>query len=234
MALKRKISKASYEELTDVNKALYISDGDSYILDLDDDDTSALKRAKDRLSQEAKDAKKRADDLQAQLDELSGNDAKKRGDIAALEKAWADKLSKEIGERDTKLSTREKYIAKLLVDNVASRLANEISSAPDLLLPHIKARLRANMDGENPITEILDGQGNLTKMSLDDLTKEIRGDSRYAPVIIATKASGSTSASGQTVPIPKDSSGSSEKVDLGKLSAKELGARYMSKTANSQ
>jgi len=233
MALKRKIPKSSYDALTDVNKALYVSDGDNYILDLEDDDTAALKRAKDRLSQEAKEAKKRADDLQAQLDELSGNDAKKRGDIAALEKAWSDKHTKEIGERDTKLSAREKYIAGLLVDNVANQIASEISTAPDLILPHIKARLRANLEGDTPVTEILDSAGNISKLSLADLKKEIIGDKRYAPVIIATKASGSTSSGGQTVPVKTGNSGSSEKVDLGKLSAKELGAMFMPKDTNS-
>lgn len=230
MALKRKIDKDAYDALSAVNQALYIESNGKYILDLEDDDsTGALKRAKERAAQEAKDAKERADALQAQLDELTGNDAKKRGDIAALEKAWGEKLAKEVGDRDTKLSTRDKYIAKLLVDNVASQIASEISSAPELMLPHIKARLRANLEGDEPVTEILGADGSISKSTLADLKKELALDKRFAPVIIATKASGSTGA--QTV--STKTSGSSEKVDLGKLSAKELGEMFAPKSSNS-
>jgi hypothetical protein len=226
MALKRKIDADTYNALSEVNKALYIESSGKYILDLEDDDaTGALKRAKERSAQEAKEAKAKAEELQAQIDELTGNDAKKRGDVAALEKAWQDKLSKELGARDTKLNARDAYISSLLVDNVAKQIANRISNAPDLLLPHIKSRLKANLEGEMPVTEILDSTGALSKMTLAELEADIIGDKRYAPVIIATKASGSTGA--QTIVAAP--SGSSGKVDLNKLTPKEIGALFAPK-----
>ena len=50
MALKRKITKADYDKLAADLKTEYVADGDdNYRLDLDgEEDTGALKRAKDR------------------------------------------------------------------------------------------------------------------------------------------------------------------------------------------
>ena len=52
MALKKKLTKAEYEKLSEHIKAEYIEDGDGFRLDIDgDEDTGALKRAKDREAQ---------------------------------------------------------------------------------------------------------------------------------------------------------------------------------------
>ena len=62
MALKRKITKADYDKLAADLKTEYVADGDdNYRLDLDgEEDTGALKRAKDRETQLRKDAEKKA------------------------------------------------------------------------------------------------------------------------------------------------------------------------------
>jgi hypothetical protein len=227
MALKKKLTTEAYAALSDTHKLLYKNINDEYLLDIEgDEDVGALKRAKDRLKVEAKEAKERAALLEAKLADIDGNNARKTGDIAALEKAWTDKHTKELGERDAKLSARDKYLAKLLIDGIADNIAREVSIAPELMLPHIKARLSANLDGDEPTTVVLDSTGALSKATIADLKKEIMGDKRFASVLIGSKASGSTSATGPTVTTQTTSSGSSEKVDLGKLSAKELGMRF--------
>ena len=93
MALKRKITKADYDKLAADIKTEYVADGDdNYRLDLDgEEDTGALKRAKDRETQLRTDAEKKAAELAAQLDSLTDSDAKKRGDIEALEKSLKEK-----------------------------------------------------------------------------------------------------------------------------------------------
>jgi hypothetical protein len=233
MALKKKLTADAYAALNDNIKLLYTANSEGYLLDIEgEEDVGALKRAKDRLKVEAKEAKERAALLEAKLAEIDGNTARKTGDIAALEKAWQDKHTKELGERDIKLSDRDKYLARLLVDGIANSIAREVSIAPDLMLPHIKARLSANFDSDEPTTVVLDSTGALSKATIDDLKKEIMSDKRFASVLIGSKASGSTSATGTTV-TTQTTSGSSEKVDLGKLSAKELGMRFRPDT-NSQ
>ncbi|WEM33660.1 hypothetical protein PSAKC1_00019 [Pseudomonas phage PSA-KC1] len=61
MALKKKLTKEEHAKLSDALKAEYIEDGDGFRLDVDgDEDTGALKRAKDREAQLRKDAEKEA------------------------------------------------------------------------------------------------------------------------------------------------------------------------------
>jgi hypothetical protein len=227
MSLKKKLDKATYDALSTEIKSFYSEKDGSYHLDIDDDDdnNAALKRAKDREKQARKEAEEKLKKLQGQFDELMGNDAKKRGDIAALEKAWNDKLTKEVTEREAKIVKSNKYIERLLVDNVATTLAAKISIAPDLLLPHIRARLKADLESDEPTTVVLDEKGTPTKFTLTDLEKEISGDKRFASVIIGSKASGSSNppSGGKTT---LHGSSDSKPVDLRKLSAKELGARY--------
>ena len=59
MALKKKLTKEEHSKLSDHLKAEYIEDGDGdgFRLDIDgDEDTGALKRAKDREAQLRRDA----------------------------------------------------------------------------------------------------------------------------------------------------------------------------------
>ena len=64
MALKKKITKEAFEKLPDVLKSEYVANGDDYVLDVDgEEDTGALKRAKDR-------EKQRADELATQIKDL--------------------------------------------------------------------------------------------------------------------------------------------------------------------
>ena len=87
MALKRKIDKAAFDKLSKDIQAEYVEKDGEYVLDVDggDDDTGALRRAKDRAVQERKDAEKRAREAEEKLAELDDNDARKKGDIEKLE-----------------------------------------------------------------------------------------------------------------------------------------------------
>ena len=86
MALKKKLTKAEYEKLSEHIKAEYIEDGDGFRLDIDgDEDTGALKRAKDREAQLRRDAEAKLREAQEELDRINGDDARKKGDIATLE-----------------------------------------------------------------------------------------------------------------------------------------------------
>jgi len=73
MALKKKLTAADYKKLAKDLKAHYKvneDDEDEYLLDTEDDGEEggdALRRARDREKQKAKDAKKRADALEAKL-----------------------------------------------------------------------------------------------------------------------------------------------------------------------
>lgn len=192
MALKRNITKAEYEAMSAEIKAEYVADGDSFKLDLagETDDTGALKRAKDREAQLRRDAEERAKDAEDRLAELDQNDAKKRGDIETLEKSWQKRMDDQAAADKAKIDRYEANLRATLIDGVANKLASEISTSPSLLLPHIKARLQADLDGDAPATKVLDRDGKPSAMTVADLSKEFVDNKDFAAIIRATKASG--------------------------------------------
>lgn len=191
MALKLKISKADFGKLPADIQAEYVAEGDTYKLDVDGiEDTGALKRAKDRESQARRDAEARANELQSELDAL-GMDPKKKADIATLERSWGEKLEQQKAADKAKIDKHETYIKSLLVDGAAEKLAREISTSPALIIPHIKARLQADLTGDTPATRILDKDGKANPaLKLEDLQKELVANPDFKAIIIASKASG--------------------------------------------
>lgn len=194
MALKRKLTKEAFDKLSADIKAEYVEKDGEYVLDLDGDDggedVGALRRAKDREVQARKEAERKARDAEAKLAEIDGNDARKRGDIEALEKSWKEKYDKDTGELKAKLDTKDGFIKTSLVDNVAHQIASEISTSPALILPHIKARLTADFDGDTPATKVLGADGKPSALSVDELKKEFVDNKDFASIIRASKASG--------------------------------------------
>lgn len=191
MALKKKLSKAEYEKLSDAIKAEYIEDGDGFRLDIDgDEDTGALKRAKDREAQLRRDAEAKLREAQEELDRINGDDARKKGDIATLEKSWQKKLEDQKAEYEGKVSKLTSHTTKTLVDNVATQIASKISNAPALLLPHIKSRLQADFEGDAPVTRVLDKDGKPSAMTVEELAAEFVANKDFSAIITASKASG--------------------------------------------
>lgn len=196
MALKKKLTRAEYDALSEHLKAEYVEDGEGFRLDLEgDEDTGALKRAKDREKELRQQAEKALRDAQEQLDRISGDDARKKGDIQTLEKSWQKKIEEQAAIYEAKLSKLTKHTTQSLVDNVASQIATKISNAPALLLPHIKQRLAADFDGEMPVTRVLDKDGKPSAATVEELTAEFVANKDFSAIMIASKASGGASKS---------------------------------------
>jgi len=191
MALKKKLTKEEHAKLSDHIKAEYIEDGDGFRLDIDgDEDTGALKRAKDREAQLRREAETKLREAQEQLDALGNDDARKKGDIQTLEKSWQKKLEDQKADYEGKLGKLTTHTKTQLVDNVAQQIASKISNAPALLLPHIKARLAADFEGDAPITRILDKDGKPSAMTVEELSAEFVANKDFSAIITASKASG--------------------------------------------
>lgn len=204
MALKAKISKAEHDKLPDALKSEYKADGDNFVLDVEGaEDPAELRRARDRekeaarvAREEADAAKKRAEEAEAKLADGEQTDARKKGDIAALEKSWkdkADKIEKDGKEAADKLRGQ---MRNLLVRDKARELAEAISTAPELILPHIESRLSAEFEGDMPTTRVLDVDGKPSAASVDDLRKELVATPKFAAIIKASSASGGGAGNG--------------------------------------
>lgn len=200
MALKKNITKEQYAKLKDGVKEEYREEGDGYTLDVEGiEDNGALKRAKDRIAQELLDAKKERDEAQNRLEELEGNDALKNKDVEKLQKQWLKQKTDmeaahktELEARDQKIAKFEGYTKKQLIDNVALELATQLNpKSPKVLLPHIKERLQADLDGDSPVTKILDSSGKVSNLTIDQLKAEFVANKDFAGIIIGSQASGS-------------------------------------------
>lgn len=194
MSLKRKITKAEYDKLHDAIKVEYKVEGEEFVLDAEGfEDTGALKRAKDREKELRTEAETALATANGELKIL--RDAK--GDIVLLEKSWKQKLT-EAQETHAKEVTRlNNFLNKSLVDSVAQKIATDVAGDnADILVPHVKTRLSANLEGDQALTRVLDKDGKPSAMSTDELTKEFRENKRFAPIVLQSKASGGGAAGG--------------------------------------
>ena len=197
MALKAKIDKATYDALPDAVKAEYKPDGEGFKLDLDDTEIAAeMRRARDREKQRADDAEAARVEAERKLSEVEGNDARKRGDLDSIERSWKDKLTKAETDAKGREDKLKSQLSTLLVTDKAREIAQEISTAPAVLLPHIVAKLTADLEGETPTTRVLGDDGKPTALTLDDLKKSFVDSKDFAPIIIGSKATGSGGAGG--------------------------------------
>lgn len=198
--MKFRLTKEQFEALNDEQKKEYVADGEGFKLNLEDiadpEDNSALKRAKDREKQRADEAEAERKKLQDKLDAVSNDDARKRGDIEALEKSWKQKETDAKAAGDAAVNAFKGKMEKLLVNDVAMQIAVELTKTVKLILPHIKARLKAEFDGEDAITRVLDADGKPSALSIEDLKKEFRANPDFADIIIGSKASGSGARGG--------------------------------------
>lgn len=160
------------------------------------EDTGALKRAKDHEKTHRQTAETSLGEaeaanvtLQETIDEMRRGNIPK-GDVDALEASWKEKLATANTTNATAMGVLQTSLNELLVDNVASHMASEISTAPDLLIPHITKRLQAdNVDGK-AITRVLGTDGKPSAITIEELQKEFVANDKFAAIIVGSKASG--------------------------------------------
>lgn len=208
MRLKTKINKEEFDALSDPLKELYKEQNGSYLLDTDE--AEELRTANARAREERDEAKRKADEIKARLDALEAEraeeaerrrqeeqeNARKNKDVDAIEASWQAKLDEAKRKSEEAEARLRDQLQTLLVDNKAADLAAEISTAPKLILPHIKARLKAELDGGEVKTRVLDADGKPSALTLDDLKQEFLANDEYAAIIKSSKASGGGASNG--------------------------------------
>lgn len=176
----------------------YIDQGDgTFRLDVSGlEDTGALKRAKEHEKAQRKAAQTKATELESQIEDLQeqiallGDPSKGSADAAKLQK-----LEKQLKEAGDKLTTRESEllgeISRLTSSATASSIVAELTDYPDLMLPAVKARLVTVMEGGKSVVKVLDPDGDVGSMTVEELKAEFEKDKRFAPVLRGSQGSGS-------------------------------------------
>lgn len=184
MALKLKIAKTVYDALPDAVKSEYYEKDGDYHLDVDGiEDTGALRRAKDHEVKARKDAETKVRDLEGQVAELTQT-------VATNASKFEGEVTKRLGAKEAELTKSNSFVQKTLVDSVALSIATKISTAPALLVPHIKARLTADLSGETPVTKILGADGKASELTVEQLSAEFVANKEFSAIIRGNQASG--------------------------------------------
>lgn len=193
------LTLTSLEGLSAEVAAEYIEQDDgSYRLDVDGlEDTGALKRAKDHEKKKRQAAEGKVTELESQIEELQeqitglegsgkgkGNDA----EVARLQRQ-VEKLTNDLAKAKNDATTE---ISRLHTSSAVAKIVGELTDHPDLLNPVVQARLKVVLDDDGTSkVVVLDEDGDESYMSQEDLIKEIRANKKYAPIIRASKGSGS-------------------------------------------
>lgn len=216
----------------DVAKEYKEGDDGKFHLDIDGLEdhpgVGALKRAKDHEKQGRHKAQGKVAELEGQIQELQ-NKLEDLGDTGKADEQTRTKLQRQI-DTLTKQLTDETgalngEINTLLVDNVALAIAQDLSDTPDLLIPHIKARLIAEKDESGKrVTKVKGADGEVSAATIDEFKKELSGRKEWAAVLRGSKGTGSGApGSGQ------GGGGSGKKLDYSKASPAEIAADIKSR-----
>ncbi|EIY5055166.1 hypothetical protein ML056_003478 [Klebsiella variicola] len=194
--LKYKIDKATYDALSDEQKAMYAEAGDGYQMQIEGlpDVTGLEAKVNELLGEKKSEAeKRRAAELAAQ--QAADEHARAAGDVTALENSWRQKLTDTEQRYQSQIEGLNGSLNTLLVDNVANTLAVKLAGeAAPVMLPHIKTRLAVEMQDGKPVTRVLDASGKPSALTVDELGAEFSGNKAFAGVIIGSKASGTGGA----------------------------------------
>lgn len=195
MALKRKITQADYDKLSDALKFEYKKAKENeYLLDVDD--ATDLINARDNANRERDTFKTENAALKTELAEIKKNN----GDWDTLKASYEQKIA----AKDAELATTNENLSKLRrthhtmtdADKIASRF-----SVPGLVRDKIAARLDIKTDKDgNVSTVVLDKDGKISALTIDDLTKEFVDNPEYKPIVLAHKGSGSAGGGLPAVP----------------------------------
>lgn len=231
MKLKRKITKAEFEALSEVQQGLYVADNDDYVLDIEDSAFENLKSEKkaiqDKLAKyeaEEEERIRKAEERAKKKALEEYEKAKDDKDIEAIEKSWQEKYDKLNAEKTASDERYSDYVKKALIDTEVMRMTNEISTAPALLAPHIRSRLDVDFTGEQPKLIVLDNNGMRSANTVAELQKSFIDNKDFNAIIKITTANGGAN-SGKFTETPHNS-GASGEVKLSNLTDEQLAERY--------
>lgn len=202
--------KTIVESLDDIDegfRGLYVKDDASghYRLDVEADERTNKELEelrKEKLRMEAHNKKlldeKKKESERARLAEEER--ARRDRDVESLERSIKEKHQSELEGYNLRQQQLQTQLESQMVDNLALNLANQLSDTPALIMPHIKARLRAQEVDGRWRTTVVDVMGNVTATTPDELVEQMRGDKQFAPLVRGTRAGGGGANGGNSNP----------------------------------
>lgn len=207
MALQLTVDKI--DALPEPIRALYKPAGDKFQLDLENyEDPVNLKSALDKERKERRDAIEQAkawkslgktpEEIQALVEaqaQAERDKLTKAGEWDKLKLQITEQHQTELAKRDEAAKTLRGQLEMELVDGAAIKAVATAEGSPELLLPHVKARVRVVEEGGKFLVRVVDAAGNPRVdgkgeyLSITDLVSEMRQNPIFAPCF--PKAQGS-------------------------------------------
>lgn len=153
--------------------------------------TTSMQSKMDQLLTETKTAKAATKAASDEAQRIIEEKAKKDGDFEAMFKA--SETSR--GELQTSLDGLRGNIATERRNSTASKIAGSLAEGAnaELLSAFIQPRLKYTEDG----VKILNEQGELTVLTVDDLATEFKSNTRYSSLLKGNQSSGGGANGGQ-------------------------------------
>lgn len=230
--MKKKINKAEFDKLSPELQALYkaVEGTTDYSLQLEDDNSDELTSKLADLEVKFKEANEKLIAIEAEKakakearDKANFEKAKAEGDVEKILASAQEKYNKLEADKDAIIEKLKGTLNRELVNNVAQNMANEISTAPSVILPHILSRLSVDFDGDNIKTRVLDKDGNASALSLKDLSKEFVENKDFSAII---KGSTPTGGQSRTVTQPQGVGGNGGEFNIEQASGAQLVATF--------
>lgn len=121
----------------------------------------------------------------------------KAGDTTALEESWQNKYNKLDESKSSEVSQYKDMVVGLTSKAEATKLASKLfGDKADLLQVHVESRIKTEFTEDGPKIRVLDALGQPSALSLDELYEEFKTDDKFAPFVIASKASGGGATGG--------------------------------------
>lgn len=156
---------------------------------------SGIKANRDALLEEKKEQQRIASEAEAERKRLTEEQARKSGDLEAIENSWREKLNNTETELKSKYDSAQKRIHELTVGRTAQELAGKIAKphAQRLIAREINERLTLD---ENGNVRVLDSQGKPSAMTVSELEAEFCSDATYQDIIIINNSTGGGATGG--------------------------------------
>lgn len=191
--------RENLDGLSDELKALYEQKADGkFHLKLEDDDAEPLRRAKEHevglrqiAERDLATARQELDTAKATITQLQTDAGKDKNQLREqLQQEYADKERKLIEKHTKETEALTATVKKVYVDDVAFKIANDITDVPDLLLPLIEKRLQVEIIDGKPVTRVLKENGEASTMTPDELKQEYSQNKKFERIIRGSNASG--------------------------------------------
>ena len=202
--MKLKLILDTLEGLSPELQALYVQEDGKFRLDIDGyQDPGALIRAKQHERDAHNATKAKVTELEGTITQLEADLETARrvkpkpGQEDAVEQvrtSYEQKLAKLKEDHQKEKDNLLGHLSKTHRDDVALRIASELSDTPDLLVPFIEKRLQFELGASGPETRVLDAEGKLSASTVEDLANEFKANTKYAALIRGSQANGGGAA----------------------------------------